>query len=79
MFYIIVKNAAHNDWVKYFKKDPKKNPVKHSFSAFYTDLGKKVKCKLWYSEANLEQAKEVCYKLNTLDPDGSYAVCVMKE
>ena len=79
MFYIIAREAADGFWGKRFKQDPKKIPMKLSMSAYYSNLGKTIPCKLWYSVKNLEQARQDCSKLNILDPEGGYALCPMRE
>lgn len=79
MFYLIVREAADGYWEKRFTKDPKKTPTKLSLSAYHSDLGKSIPCKLWYSVKNIEQARKDCERLNILDPEGGYALCPMKE
>lgn len=79
MFYLIVKEAQDGHWEGKFRKDPKINKVNQSKSVFYSDEGKAVKCKLWYSESNKEIAEKDCIKLNTLYPNMGYALCPLKD
>ena len=79
MYYIIIEGALDGMWESRYKLDPKKNPVKMSQSVFYSNNGKAVGVKLYYSEREIERASVDIKKLTRNNPNGGYCLAKLKE
>lgn len=72
--WIIVKNANKVNWPFYYETDPKKG-ISVSHSAHNTDTGKECSIDSLYTD--LQKANLDCETINTHNPAGNYAVCVI--
>lgn len=71
--YIIAKFADRNKWKGLYKKDPKISGLTITFSACFTEAGRKLQIQNFYEDK--EQAENDLLRIQLENPRGGYAIC----